>query len=94
MSARSECSSRSFLISKSALSRENRDVVNRARRLERFLTQPFFTTEAFTGTKGKAVALADTLAGCERILADELREVPERSLYMIGQIDEALAHAT
>ena len=76
------------------LSRENRDLVHRARRLERFLTQPFCTTEAFTGVKGKVVGLAAALDGCERILADGLRDVPERSLYMIGTIDEALAHAS
>jgi F-type H+-transporting ATPase subunit beta len=72
------------------LSRENRDVVLRARRLERFLTQPFATTKAFTGLPGKAVALADALNGCERILADEFRDIPEQALYMIGAIDEAV----
>ena len=76
------------------LSRENRDVVHRARRLERFLTQPFVTTEAFTGMKGKVVGLAAALDGCEQILADKLREVPERNLYMIGTIEEAQPHAT
>jgi len=54
------------------LSREDRDVVYRARRLERFLTQPFFTTEHFTGMKGKLVDLEEALEGCERILNDEL----------------------
>jgi F-type H+-transporting ATPase subunit beta len=48
----------------------------RARRLERFLTQPFFTTEQFTGLKGKLVSLPDALDGCERILRDEFKEVP------------------
>jgi F-type H+-transporting ATPase subunit beta len=72
------------------LSRENRDVVMRARRLERFLTQPFYTTKAFTGVPGKSVALADALNGCERILSDALRHVEERALYMIGAIEEAL----
>jgi F-type H+-transporting ATPase subunit beta len=70
------------------LSREDRRIVNRARRLERFLTQPFFVTEQFTGHRGKSVALEDTLEGCERILNDELAEHPERHLYMIGEIDE------
>ena len=61
----------------------------RARRLERFLTQPFFTTEQFTGLKGKLVSLSDTLDGCERILQDEFKDYPENALYMIGAIEEA-----
>ena len=64
-------------------------VVGRARRLERFLTQPFFTTEQFTGLKGKLVSLEDALEGCERILRDEFKDVPESALYMIGAVDEA-----
>lgn len=75
------------------LSSEDRKVVARARRLERFLTQPFFTTEQFTGLKGKLVSLDDALDGCERILRDEFKDVPESALYMIGAIDEALAKA-
>jgi F-type H+/Na+-transporting ATPase subunit beta len=71
------------------LSQEDRRTVNRARRLERFLTQPFFVTEQFTGHKGRTVSLEDALAGCERILNDEFHEAPERHLYMIGAIDEA-----
>ncbi|WP_048130278.1 MULTISPECIES: F0F1 ATP synthase subunit beta [unclassified Methanosarcina] len=73
------------------LSQEDRNVVVRARRLERFLTQPFFTTEQFTGFKGKFVALSDALDGCERILQDEFKDYPESDLYMIGTIDEAIA---
>src|SRR6185312_9611547 len=71
------------------LSPEDRNVVARARRLERFLTQPFFTTEQFTGLKGKLVSLKDALDGCERILRDEFKEYPESALYMIGAISEA-----
>ncbi len=71
------------------LSREDRRIVNRARRLERFLTQPFFTTGQFTGYEGRTVLLAKTLEGVERILHDEFHNVPERLLYMIGSIDEA-----
>jgi F-type H+/Na+-transporting ATPase subunit beta len=70
------------------LSPEDRDIVGRARRLERFLTQPFFTTEQFTGMKGKLVSLKDALDGCERILHDEFKDLPESALYMIGAIDE------
>nr|WP_248802976.1 F0F1 ATP synthase subunit beta [Pseudomonas sp. MWU13-2100] len=72
------------------LSSEDRNVVARARRLERFLTQPFFTTEQFTGMQGKLVSLKDALDGCERILRDEFKDVPETALYMIGSIDEAM----
>jgi F-type H+/Na+-transporting ATPase subunit beta len=71
------------------LSAEDRKVVARARRLERFLTQPFFTTEAFSGIPGKVVSLKDSLDGCERILRDEFKDYPESALYMIGAIGEA-----
>ncbi len=71
------------------LSPDDRAVVGRARRLERFLTQPFFATEQFTGIKGKDVSLNDALDGCERILADEFKDFPESALYMIGKVDEA-----
>ena len=76
------------------LSAEDRKTVFRARRLERFLTQPFFTTEQFTGMKGKTVPLEQALDGCERILNDEFKDVPESALYMIGAIDEAKAKET
>jgi F-type H+-transporting ATPase subunit beta len=77
------------------LSSQDRAVVGRARRLERFLTQPFFTTEQFTGLAGKLVSLEDSLDGCERILKDEFKDLPESALYMIGAISEARekAHA-
>jgi F-type H+-transporting ATPase subunit beta len=71
------------------LSPEDRKVVVRARLLERFLTQPFFTTEQFTGLTGKLVSLKDSLDGCERILHDEFKDYPESALYMIGPISEA-----
>jgi len=70
------------------LSQEDRRIVFRARRLERFLSQPFYTTEQFTGLPGKMVALEDALKGCERILNDEFSDYPENALYMIGTIDE------
>jgi F-type H+/Na+-transporting ATPase subunit beta len=70
------------------LSAQDRAVVYRARRLERFLTQPFFTTEQFTGHSGKMVRLEDALDGCERILNDEFSTYPESALYMIGTIAE------
>ncbi|MEO8762622.1 MAG: F0F1 ATP synthase subunit beta, partial [Bacteroidia bacterium] len=70
------------------LSPEDRKLVNRARQLERFLTQPFFTTEKFSDMKGKSVSLNDALDGCERILKDEFKDYPESAFYMIGTIDE------
>ncbi len=71
------------------LAPEDRKVVARARRLERFLTQPFFATEQFSGIAGKMVSLKDSLDGCERILHDEFKDYPESALYMIGAIGEA-----
>ncbi len=64
-----------------------------ARKLERFLTQPFFTTGQFTGMEGKSVDLADTIDGCERILAGEFQELNENDFFMIGTVDEALEKA-
>jgi F-type H+-transporting ATPase subunit beta len=77
------------------LSQEDRNVVGRARRLERFLTQPFFATKQFSGQPGKTVSLQDALTGCECILHDEFKDVAETALYMIGTIDEVKrpAHA-
>ena len=72
------------------LSTEDRKSVNRARKLERFLTQPFFTTEDMTGNPGKLVELEDALDGCERILSDEFEDYEENDLYMIGNIEEAI----
>jgi F-type H+-transporting ATPase subunit beta len=69
---------------------DDRDVVARARRLERFLTQPFFATKKFSGMPGKTVSLKDSLDGCERILRDEFKDCPEAALYMIGSIDDAI----
>ncbi len=71
------------------LSLSDRRVVYRARRLERFLTQPFYSTEQFGNVKGKVVSLKEALNGCERILNDEFIDYPESALYMIGEIDEA-----
>ena len=68
------------------LSKEDRQTVNRARRLERFFTQPFFSTGVFTGHQGQMVSLEDTLSGCRRILNDEFAQVPEQELYMRGAL--------
>ena len=67
----------------------DRLIVKRARRLQRFLTQPFMVTEAFTGTPGASVSLADTLAGCRAILDGEADEWSESSLYMVGTLEDA-----
>ena len=72
------------------LSREDQRTVYRARRLERYFTQPFHVTEQFIGKAGKTVDLQDALDGCERILNDEFADYPESSLYMIGNVDEAV----
>lgn len=71
------------------LAREDRTTVHRARRLERFLTQPFVTTEQFSNMEGRLVSLEDALAGCEQILAGDFDACPEQALYMIGTIEEA-----
>ncbi len=70
------------------LSREDRLIVSRARKLERFMTQPFNTTRHFTGMDGRIVSLEDTVNGCERILNDEFSDASERDFYMIGSIEE------
>ncbi|MBU1175749.1 MAG: F0F1 ATP synthase subunit beta [Alphaproteobacteria bacterium] len=69
----------------------DRQIVKRARRLQRFLTQPFMVTEAFTGMKGASVALADTIAGCRAILDGETDDWAESSLYMVGTLADARA---
>ncbi len=66
-------------------------VVKRARRLQRFLSQPFMVTEAFTGTPGVSVSLADTLAGVRAILDGETDDWAEGSLYMVGTLEDARA---
>ena len=63
--------------------------MTRARRLQRFLTQPFTVTEAFTGKPGRSVPLAETLKGCRAILDGDCDNWAESSLYMVGTIDEA-----
>ncbi|MEP3437621.1 MAG: F0F1 ATP synthase subunit beta [Hoeflea sp.] len=70
------------------LSAADRATVARARRLERFLTQPFFTTGSFSGMEGKMVPIADTLAGCETILGQTQFDLPESAYYMIGGLDD------
>ncbi len=73
------------------LSEEDRLTVDRARKIERFLSQPFFVAEVFTGSPGKYVTLADTIKGFQMILKGELDSLPEQAFYMVGSIDEAIA---
>ena len=76
------------------LSEEDRLTVARARKIERFLSQPFFVAEVFTGSPGKYVGLAETIRGFKLILSGELDGLPEQAFYLVGNIDEATAKAT
>jgi F-type H+-transporting ATPase subunit beta len=75
------------------LSEEDRLTVARARKVERFLSQPFFVAEIFTGSPGKYVSLEDTIKGFKMVLTGELDDLPEQSFYLVGNIDEAIAKA-
>ena len=75
------------------LSEEDRQIVARARKIERFLSQPFFVAEVFTGSPGKYVSLADTIQGFNMILSGELDNLPEQAFYLVGDIDEAISKA-
>jgi F-type H+-transporting ATPase subunit beta len=75
------------------LSEEDRLTVARARKVERFLSQPFFVAEIFTGSPGKYVSLEQTIKGFKMILNGELDDLPEQSFYLVGDIDEAIAKA-
>ncbi|MBW4638957.1 MAG: F0F1 ATP synthase subunit beta [Gloeocapsa sp. UFS-A4-WI-NPMV-4B04] len=75
------------------LSEDDRVVVARARKLERFLSQPFFVAEIFTGSPGKYVKLEETIKGFQMILSGQLDDLPEQAFYMVGNIDEAIAKA-
>jgi F-type H+-transporting ATPase subunit beta len=71
------------------LSEEDKLVVQRARKIQRFLSQPFFVAEVFTGSPGKYVSLKDTIAGFKAIVNGEYDHLPEQAFYMVGSIDEA-----
>jgi F-type H+-transporting ATPase subunit beta len=75
------------------LSEEDRLIVARARKIERFLSQPFFVAEVFTGSPGKYVSLAETIRGFNLILTGKLDELPEQAFYLVGTIDEAIERA-
>ncbi len=75
------------------LSEEDKQLVARARRVQRFLSQPFFVATQFTGLEGKYVKLEDTISSFERVVAGEFDQLPEQAFYMVGGIDEALEQA-
>ena len=76
------------------LSEEDKAVVERARKIEKFLSQPFFVAEVFTGSPGKYVTLEETIAGFKGILEGKYDNLPENAFYMVGSIDEAIQKAT
>jgi len=75
------------------LSEEDKSTVSRARKIQRFLSQPFFVAEVFTGAPGKYVSLKDTITGFKAILEGEMDDVPEQAFYMTGSIDEVRERA-
>jgi F-type H+-transporting ATPase subunit beta len=75
------------------LSEEDKQTVDRARKIQRFLSQPFFVAEVFTGSPGKYVSLKDTISGFKGILAGEYDDLPEQAFYMVGSIEEAAEKA-
>ena len=77
----------------SRISEEDKLVVTRARKIQRFLSQPFFVAEVFTGAPGKYVPLKDTISGFKAILDGEYDDLPEQAFYMVGSIEEAAEKA-
>ena len=75
------------------LSEEDKLTVSRARKIQRFLSQPFFVAEVFTGSPGKYVSLKDTIAGFKGIVEGEFDDIPEQAFYMVGSVDEAVEKA-
>jgi F-type H+-transporting ATPase subunit beta len=75
------------------LSEDDKKVVERARRVQKFLSQPFFVASQFTCLDGKYVSLADTIAGFKEILSGSLDHLPEQAFYLVGSIEEAKAKA-
>ena len=75
------------------LSEEDKLTVSRARKIEKFLSQPFFVAEVFTGSPGKYVELKDTISGFKGILDGKYDDLPEMAFYMVGGIDEVISKA-
>ncbi len=72
------------------LSEEDKLIVSRARKVQRFLSQPFFVAEVFTGAPGKYVPLSETIKGFKAIIEGKYDDIPEQAFYMVGSIDEVL----
>ena len=81
------------ILGREELADEDKLAVNRARKIQRFLSQPFFVAEVFTGSPGKYVSLKDTIAGFKGLLAGEYDDLPEQAFYMVGSIEEAAEKA-
>jgi len=75
------------------LSEEDKQIVARARKIQRYLSQPFFVAEVFTGSPGKYVSLKETIAGFKAILSGEMDQYPEQAFYMVGGIEEVIEKA-
>ncbi len=75
------------------LAEEDKFIVYRARKIQRFFSQPFHVTEVFTGAPGKLVRLKETIRGFKGLLAGEYHHIPEQAFYMVGGIDEVIAKA-
>ncbi len=75
------------------LSEDDKQIVNRARKVQRFLSQPFFVAEVFTNSPGKYVSLAETIRGFNGIVAGDYDHIPEQAFYMAGSIDEVVERA-
>ena len=75
------------------LSEEDKLSVNRARKIQRYLSQPFYVAETFTGSEGKYVSLKDTIKGFQAILNGDLDHLPEQAFYMVGKIEEVTKKA-
>jgi F-type H+-transporting ATPase subunit beta len=75
------------------LSEEDRTIVSRARKIQRFLSQPFHVAEQFTGTPGKYVPIKETIAGFRELISGNLDHIPEQAFYMVGHLDEVIEKA-
>ena len=75
------------------LSEEDKETVNRARKIQKFLSQPFFVAEQFSGMAGKYVKLEDTIRGFKEIIEGKHDNLPEQAFYMVGTIEEAIEKA-
>src|SRR4029078_4766142 len=75
------------------LSEEDKRIVGRARRIQRFMSQPFSVAEQFTGIKGKYVKIEEAISSCERLVAREFDNLPEQAFFMAGGIDDVVENA-